>query len=122
MFNKKIRNIPKYKSFILFIFKVFFSCLNYIFSLFSLFAIVFTPESTQVNNWLLLSRRSNFNPEDFFKSMWYHHKIMSLFIYFKYTKHMEIKGLFAHFSGLCLTLISVAKMCYIRRNQCSVYI
>lgn len=99
-----------------------FSCSNDIFCLFSLFSIVFMLENTQVNNWLFLNRGSKFNSKAFFKSTWYNYKRMCLFIYFKYTKHKEINDLFAYFSGLGLTLISVAKICYIMRNQYSVYI
>lgn len=79
-------------------------------------------ENTQVNNWLFLNRGSKFNSKAFFKSTRYNYKRMCFFIYFKYTKHKEINDLFAHFSGLGLTLISVAKICYIMRNQYSVYI
>lgn len=122
MFNRKMRNILKQKRFNFFFSLRLFSCSNDICCSFSLFAIVFILENTRVNNWLFLKKGSIFNSEAFSKSVWYNYKIMCLFIYFKYKKHKKINDLFAHFSGLGLTLLSVVKVLYIMRNQYSVSI
>jgi len=79
-------------------------------------------ENTWVNNWLFLKRGSKFNPEAFFKSIWYNYKRKCMFSYFKYEKDSEINDLFGLFSGLGITLISVVKICYIMSNQYFVYI